>query len=494
MLADMVCHCYRFSMGKCTWKLPRRSISALVLTVVAILPKAASAAPNKKGPWFRDLPVKGSELFSGVHALPDPMRPYESLIDQALAAKASIQTTDACKTQEYWEPVVLSRVQRAGIAPDGEESDVSLIAPVAIDGAAYCVRVGYPVHFVLGPTAAGLFIDVGWYFPTAISGPRPAFAAEEEQLLLAAGLLNLPAGSAKPAPVFLSGRWLRASVFHPVLGEIAPMILGARGISRSQMETAVQERRAIVDLRPPAQFAIAKIAGATNVPYSMGDRLIRKGVARFGSSQYAENGDMFDVRKLPRERGEPIILIGTNFADGRTLRAAAILRDLQYRKIFFFAEGMDFFLGMAWRPPQESSLAKAVSVSEARRMIEDPTTKAVAVDVRSAVEVARGTVANAIAAPFAERTQDIYYRRPELNGRLLRDFGDHWEAPASVAKNANVILFGDAATDWRGYKAALVAQALGYTNVYWLRDGFAGWRQSSAKEPSSFRIDAPVAQ
>lgn len=446
----------------------------------------------QSGPWFSDMPKLGTVFTVGDRTLPDPLFPYESLMTNDKAAAA----TDACRSAEPWEPVLLSYRARRGLIPDLDNPD-SHQSVLAFDSTTACIRVGHPVRLVLGPSGSELFFDVGWFFPTAISGPRPGFASEEERLLLNAGLLAPELRSSSTKPVFVTGHWIRPSAFNPLVSPLAPKLEGARAIGRDQMEAAIRSRQTIVDVRSPQQFKVSHVEGAINIPYSFGALMLRSGLQdRSPYSNYAMNGDLFEVSKLPPDRNKSVVLIAESITDPRVFRAAIVLQHLQYRRIFFFYEGMTYFNGMMWRPPYESSLVKAIDPPEAAKILGDPAIKAKVVDVRGEVEFRFGTLQTgaetALNAPMIERNADIRYRRPELNGRLLWDFGDRWAPPADLPMTTPLVFVAHDGLDWRGYKAALISKALGFSTVYWLRGGISEWQGYGYWQPARYKIARPV--
>ena len=46
-------------------------------------------------------------------------------------------------------------------------------------------------------------------------------------------------------------------------------------------------------------------------------------------------------------------------------------------------------------------------------------------------------------------------------------------------KAAKIVIYSDGPAGWKSYKAAVLAIKAGYKNVFWMREGFAGWTAKS---------------
>ncbi|MDO8933665.1 MAG: rhodanese-like domain-containing protein [Rhodocyclaceae bacterium] len=93
---------------------------------------------------------------------------------------------------------------------------------------------------------------------------------------------------------------------------------------------------------------------------------------------------------------------------------------------------------------------------------------AVVVDTRRASEYAEGTIKGAISVPYdPEKSAKDAAFDPAQDKFDLSKFAD---------KNANVVLFCNAGTCWKSYKAAVVMAKAGYKNVHWYRNGFPDWK------------------
>ncbi|MDZ7812027.1 MAG: rhodanese-like domain-containing protein [Ideonella sp.] len=113
-----------------------------------------------------------------------------------------------------------------------------------------------------------------------------------------------------------------------------------------------------------------------------------------------------------------------------------------------------------------SSLAgvKTVSAAEVKRMLDSGTP---VVDTRVAAEFAEKTIKGAISVPYKEKsTKDV-------NFDAALDQFDLKKLPANKA--APVVFFCNSGECWKSYKASVVAQKAGYTNVQWFRGGVPEW-------------------
>lgn len=71
----------------------------------------------------------------------------------------------------------------------------------------------------------------------------------------------------------------------------------------------------------------------------------------------------------------------------------------------------------------------------------------------------------------------------EAGGRAnkIADFNlsiEQWDASNLTNKSLPLVVFCNAKSCWRSYKAAAAAKQQGFTEVWWLRDGVPGWKQA----------------
>ncbi|MDX9730757.1 MAG: rhodanese-like domain-containing protein [Bdellovibrionales bacterium] len=453
------------------------SIKALCLTAIL----GVLAQPSALGQ--RGLPAPfikpGTELTKGHPNLSDPLM-YSELVDESFATTSPIKQTEGCKVLEEWQPVVVSEDHWFSVATDRRPAAYELVGVLAVAGDTNCVKPGYPMRIVALNMPSGIARVLGWFYPTSIVGPRPEYISQQETLLVSAGLMGT-----KAQPVFVTGAVVRVSPVEEMLIH-APRMVGARMINRTQMEAAIAEGTPIVDVRPRAQFDIARVKGAIHVPYTPGPRMHL--LEDYAS--YVKSGDAFDIRRVPPNKDAPVILIGESWNSDNVYRAAVVLRSEGWKKIFIFHEGMDYFLGLNRMPPMHMRAARILHNLEAAAFIANKSNQAQVVDVRSDVEFAAGAIPGAYLAPYRER-RDLPMRTPGLSGPALLEYGDQWVPPAGLSKTLPLVIVGESRWDWRGYKAALVARALGFQTVIWARSGMDQWASGVDRSPLTTVIKRP---
>ncbi len=93
---------------------------------------------------------------------------------------------------------------------------------------------------------------------------------------------------------------------------------------------------------------------------------------------------------------------------------------------------------------------------------------ATVVDTRRASEYAEGTIKGAINVPYD----------PEKSAKdaAFDPAQDKFDMGKLADKNATIVVFCNAGSCWKSYKAAVVLAKAGYKNVHWYRSGFPDWK------------------
>lgn len=89
------------------------------------------------------------------------------------------------------------------------------------------------------------------------------------------------------------------------------------------------------------------------------------------------------------------------------------------------------------------------------------------IDTRVAAEYAEKTIKGAVSVVYREKSA----KAADFDAK--QDSFDLSKLPADKA--APVVMFCNAGTCWRSYKAAAVARDAGYKQVYWFRGGMPEW-------------------
>ncbi len=137
---------------------------------------------------------------------------------------------------------------------------------------------------------------------------------------------------------------------------------------------------------------------------------------------------------------------------------------------FFFAAVLAIAGAVAQaedRPDTPTQLAggKVIGVAEAHAML--TAGRAVFVDTRSPLNFGKGRVPGAKLAYYNEKSAYA----PDFDGAL--DSFDWERLPADKA--TPIVFYSHGTNGWKSYKAAVLAVARGYKQVFYLREGWAGW-------------------
>jgi rhodanese-related sulfurtransferase len=137
-----------------------------------------------------------------------------------------------------------------------------------------------------------------------------------------------------------------------------------------------------------------------------------------------------------------------------------------YLKALLFALGLVLAApALAEHTPETLAGAKLVGADEARKLIDGGVP---AIDTRVANEYAEAHIKGAKNVPYKEKSAKNVGFDPK------EDSFDLAKLPAD--KSAPLVMYCNAGECWKSYKAARVAIAAGYKNVYWLRGGIPEWK------------------
>jgi rhodanese-related sulfurtransferase len=108
---------------------------------------------------------------------------------------------------------------------------------------------------------------------------------------------------------------------------------------------------------------------------------------------------------------------------------------------------------------------KIVSADEAKALLDQKS--ATFFDMRNILNFGKGHIPTGTALPYKGESDN----KPNFDS--TKDKLDLSKLPTS--KNAKVVFYSDGPTGWKSYKASVIAIKAGYSNVMWLREGYAGW-------------------
>lgn len=115
--------------------------------------------------------------------------------------------------------------------------------------------------------------------------------------------------------------------------------------------------------------------------------------------------------------------------------------------------------------PTTLSGGKVISAVEGKKLIDAKA--ATFVDTRSVVNFGKGHVPGAVTASYKEKSDKVASFDTKV------DSFDFDKLPKNKA--APLVFYSDGPTGWKSYKAAILSIGAGYTNVQYMRGGFAEW-------------------
>ena len=111
---------------------------------------------------------------------------------------------------------------------------------------------------------------------------------------------------------------------------------------------------------------------------------------------------------------------------------------------------------------------KGVTLLDAKKVQELQAAGATIVDTRKASEYGEGSIKGAISVPYdPEKSVKAVGFDPKMDKFDLSKLAD---------KNAKIVIFCNAGSCWKSYKAVVVLADAGYKNVSWYREGVPDWK------------------
>ena len=133
-----------------------------------------------------------------------------------------------------------------------------------------------------------------------------------------------------------------------------------------------------------------------------------------------------------------------------------------FASLFFLAAGAV----LAADTPAEAP--KGVTLVDAKKVQELQAAGATIVDTRKASEFGEGSIKGAISVPYdPEKSVKAVGFDPKMDKFDLSKLAD---------KNAKIVIFCNAGSCWKSYKAVVVLADAGYKNVSWYREGVPDWK------------------
>ena len=115
--------------------------------------------------------------------------------------------------------------------------------------------------------------------------------------------------------------------------------------------------------------------------------------------------------------------------------------------------------------PSALTGGKVISAADAKKLLDGKA--ATFVDTRSVVNFGKGHVPGALTAAYKEKSDKV----PAFDAKA--DSFELDKLPKNKA--APLVFYSDGPTGWKSYKAAVLSVNAGYSNVHYMRGGFADW-------------------
>lgn len=89
-------------------------------------------------------------------------------------------------------------------------------------------------------------------------------------------------------------------------------------------------------------------------------------------------------------------------------------------------------------------------------------------DMRKALNFGKGHLPGAVSLPY----------KWTKKGHPAQREGEFDMAKLPADKSQNIMFHSDGPNGWKSYYASMAAKEAGYKNVFWMREGFAGWKDN----------------
>ncbi len=413
--------------------------------------------------------MSSGTVSKGDRMQPDPLLLFASLETPELASNSPMKETSGCASLPEWYPVKVAQPQIDTMFVRNAPLRVSRAFALVLDGASNCIKPGYPARMSAQATLSPLHGEVGWMMPTAI------LPLTEQNKLIVRPMIDAAEGEESNFVIVIGVTLGQRGVWQFGV-PLAPRMEGARVIDRAEFEAAIESGWSVLDVRSDSEFKSLNVQNSINLPYVLAPRaLIREPI-----SLWESQGDAHQLARLQLPVDKEVVVVGQGTADLRAYRTAALLADRGYQKVFYFWEGMDYFLRNRQTPPVTSELIQVVNLEEAFRVMNDPANPPLVIDVRAPAQFEQGSIIKARNFPMQEKGP-VPFRRSGLSARALKAYGEKWDLPTDVPRTRPLLIYGFDA-DWAAYKAAVMAKDAGFSTVYWMRAGYLDW---SSYFPSS---------
>jgi rhodanese-related sulfurtransferase len=199
----------------------------------------------------------------------------------------------------------------------------------------------------------------------------------------------------------------------------------------------------------------------------------------------------FKAPPLPKNKNEPIYIIGGCPGEFSGYNTVTLLTEMGYKNVGWYPGGMSEY-GKTHHPcitPDKPSDATIVDAKRVKELIDNKNT--VILDTRSGGAF---TLPKAKFKPFPEKrnglSMPLYREGVTVTGLTAKK--EFYKKDVNFPKGKTILVVGENEYDWRGYKATIYLKSKGYQNVYWYRSGMRDWAQKVLIHPNEYKINKKV--
>lgn len=255
-------------------------------------------------------------------------------------------------------------------------------------------------------------------------------------------------------------------------------------VTRAEVERMLQEGVPVFDARRPTNVQRTTLPGSK--PLLMkNSRVI--GAEITSPTAMKRRSVKLDNTVLPLDKSAPLIIYSNGPGDFASYNAISLLATEGYQNIKWFRGGIDEWRNLPSETPLTVESVRTVELEEASQLI---LKGAQPIDVRGDMNYRVRHITGALSRPFFQNVDgDGLPTLRKLNlthAEIIAANEAFVKDNLEIDKNRPVVVYGRDEYDWRAPKAALALVAMGFKNVYWMRDGMRGWVFASVSEPNKY--------
>lgn len=266
---------------------------------------------------------------------------------------------------------------------------------------------------------------------------------------------------------------------------IADRVSLGETVDETRESELLQNGALLIDVRSPEVFQGSHHFSARNIPYIKADPTEHN---PFLPLNVFRAKDRFDLQQIPSDKSRELIFSGADQFDITPVRAMGLAFLAGYRRLFWFREGDAGFRRAGQEAPLAWSGIQTLGAAEALKL---KLAGAPFIDIRSpsSGSVNEGlAIAGRVLAPYMGRNTPEEWSKLTV-AHFQGDAESFSTLPLPQNKGREIVIYGEDKYDWAALKAAIWAKAGGWTQVYWLREGLAGWLSARDLDPEKFPVE-----